>query len=188
MVVVNNNWRQSQTRKHKYMSDQCTVSDEAFAYLVGKCHMMYWLERLYEKQKKPDGLPWKEIRRNGSNTGLAKMVLSEDPNNDSLVDAPTDDENEKRDEGIEKSKDSDGKNKIFVVDYVTLYNDLKKFKNDCPSDWSSWDEYYHGRFRESQKRNPDDEADTDSGKTRNKSSKDDSEQKKHLAMDYEDWE
>jgi len=193
MVAVNNHWKQTQTRTYKLMSSQCTVSDEAFAYLVGKCHIMFWLERHYNKQKKKDDMPWKEAKRNG----LEKDVNVEEPNDETLVDSFTDEVNNDNDNGdgindnvrSDDTTDSDNKNKIHVVDYVAKYNELKNQKSNNPEDWNSWDAFYMEALTNKQKNISRDTANSDSGKVRRNASKEkQAGHLKKLAMDYEDWD
>jgi hypothetical protein len=47
---LNKNWKSKVIQSNKLISDICTVSDEAYAYQIGKTNIHFWMKRLYYKQ------------------------------------------------------------------------------------------------------------------------------------------
>jgi hypothetical protein len=67
LVFVNKNWRTKAIRANSYLSDVCTVSDEAYAYQVARTNMHFWMKKMYYRDsckihtRKVAESEWEEI-------------------------------------------------------------------------------------------------------------------------------
>jgi hypothetical protein len=57
---LNKNWKSKVVQSNKLLSDVCTVSDEAYAYQIGKTNIHFWMKRLYYKQHQRF-IDWQEL-------------------------------------------------------------------------------------------------------------------------------
>jgi hypothetical protein len=119
-------WKSKSVRCNSYISDKCTISDEAFAVTIAQSSLKKWIGVLHAESMNPT----KKRRKTSYGDG--------DTNNEEVV-VEAKEGSDKDDDDVEEDDDKEFDKNVKRSSYYDNFLRLQALKDEHEEDWKSWD-------------------------------------------------